>query len=189
MTENTESFEDMVSGEVSRSRKRLMGLGILSIVLGLIGTYMSVAMTMASILILGIFVICVGLLLLIEAFFAPEWKEKLGNLILSILYVISGIVIVSYPGASAVWFTLFLIVFLSVIGIMRILTGFRVKDELTGWGWIVFGGILNIILGIMIYSEWPVSGLWVIGLFISIELIVQGFNAIFLSRKVKIELP
>lgn len=185
MAENTENFEEMVAGEVTRNRKRLMGFGILSLILGIIGTYMSVAVTMASILILGIFVISVGALLLLEAFSAPEWKGKLGHLILSLLYVIAGIAMVAYPGASAVWFTLFLAVFFMMIGIMRIVTGFRIKDELAEWGWMVFGGLLNIILGIMIYSQWPVSGLWVIGLFISIELIIQGVNAIVLSRVVK----
>ncbi len=185
MAENIENFEEMIVGEVTRNRKRLMWFGILSLILGIIGTYMSVAVTMASILILGIFVISVGALLLIEAFSAPEWKGKLGHLILSLLYVIAGITIVAYPGASAVWFTLFLAVFFIMIGMMRIVTGFRIKDELAEWGWMVFGGLLNIILGIMIYSAWPVSGLWVIGLFISIELIIQGVNAIVLSRVVK----
>lgn len=185
MSGNTESLETMIEGEVTRNRKRLMGFGILSLLLGIVGTFMSVTMTMASILILGIFVIVIGVLLLIESFSAPEWKGKLGNLALSILYVIAGLVIVAYPGTSAVWFTLFLAAFLIAIGIMRIVTGFQVKDELAGWGWMVFGGMLNIILGIMIYADWPVSGLWVIGLFISIELIIQGINTIVLSREVK----
>lgn len=185
MSDNTENLETMTEGEVTRNRKRLMGFGILSILLGIAGTFMSVTMTMTSILILGIFVIIMGVLLLIESFSAPEWKGKLGNLALSILYVLAGLVIVAYPEASAVWFTLFLAAFLVAIGMMRIVTGFQVKDELAGWGWMVFGGILNIILGIMIYADWPASGLWVIGLFISIELIIQGVNSVILSREVK----
>jgi uncharacterized membrane protein HdeD (DUF308 family) len=68
---------------------------------------------------------------------------------------------------------------------MRIIAGFQVKGELDGWGWMVFAGILNIILGLLIYAQWPASGLWVIGLFISIELIIQGINAIVLSREIK----
>jgi uncharacterized membrane protein HdeD (DUF308 family) len=49
----------------------------------------------------------------------------------------------------------------------------------------VFSGVLNIILGMLIYVQWPYSGLWIIGLFISVELMIQGFNAIVLSRSVK----
>lgn len=185
MAEKIENLTQTISGVVTQNRKRLMALGILSIIFGIIGTYMSVAMTMASILILGVFVIIAGIVFIVEAFSAPAWKGKLFNLLLSILYVIAGIIIVMYPGASAIWFTLFLAAFFIVIGIVRIITGFQVKNELNGWGWMVFSGLVNVILGILIYAQWPISGLWVIGLFISIELIVQGINAIVLSMEVK----
>ncbi|MBE8233040.1 MAG: hypothetical protein HAW67_04835 [Endozoicomonadaceae bacterium] len=59
---------------------------------------------------------------------------------------------------------------------------FQIKDRSSGWGWVAFGGVINIILGVMVYQQWPASGLWVIGMFISIELIIQGINAITLSR-------
>lgn len=185
MIEKTENFEELVGGQVTHNRKRLLGFGILSLILGVIGTGMSVSMTLTSILIIGIFVIVTGIIFFIEAFSAPDWSGKLYYLLLSILYVITGIIMVVYPAASAVWFTLFLVIFFSVAGIMRIIAGFLSRDELSGWGWMVFGGLLNIILAVMIYAQWPESGLWVIGLFVSIELIVQGINAIVLSRVIK----
>ena len=54
-----------------------------------------------------------------------------------------------------------------------------------GWLWVAFGGILNIVLGVLVYIQWPNSGLWVIGMFISVELIIHGINAITLSSIVK----
>lgn len=89
------------------------------------------------------------------------------------------------PAESAVWFTLFIAAFLIVVGVMRIVIGFQMKDEISGWGWMVFGGLLSIVLGVLIYMEWPFSGLWVIGLFISVELIIQGINGIALSCAIK----
>ena len=185
MIENNRNLEEEIAGLVTRNRKRLLGFGILAVILGIVGTYMSVAMTMVSILILCVFVIVVGVLYIIESFSAPEWKGKLLTLLIAITYVVAGSVMIIYPGASAVWFTLFIISFFIVIGVMRILAGFQAKDELSGWGWMVFSGVLNLALGIMIAAEWPESGLWVIGLFISIDMIIHGFNAIVLSRVVK----
>jgi len=185
MGTNTVNRADAISGAVTQNRKRLMGFGILTLIFGMIGLYMSVAMTTASILILGVFIVLAGFAFLVEAFSAPDWKGKLMYILLAVLYVIGGAVIVMNPAASAVWFTLFLAIFFIIIGIFRIIAGFMAKNELGSWGWIVFVGILDIVLGVMIYSHWPVSGLWVIGMFISIELIVRGIDAIILSRAVK----
>lgn len=162
-----------------------MGFGILSLVLGVMGTFMSVAVTMASIMVFGILLIIAGVIFLVDSFSAPEWKGRLLGLLISLLYVAGGIIMVLYPTGSAVWFTLFIAAFLIVIGATRIFMGFKIKDIVKAWGWMVFGGILSIVLGIMIYAQWPFSGLWVIGLFISIEMIIQGFNAIILSRVIK----
>ena len=185
MATHTKNLANEISGAVTKNRKRLMGFGIVTLIFGIIGVYMSVAMTMASILVLGIFIFLVGLVFIVEAFSAPDWKGKLAYILLSLLYIIGGAVIVMNPAASAVWFTLFLAIFFIIIGIFRIIAGFQAKGEVSSWGWIVFVGILDIVLGIMIYSHWPVSGLWVIGLFISIELIVRGIDAIILSRQAK----
>jgi len=185
MSNETEYLKEVMAGAATQNRKRLMGFGILALVFGIIGTFMSVAVTMASVMFFGILLVIAGVIFLVEAFSAPEWKGRLWGLLISLLYVAGGIVIVLYPAGSAVWFTLFIAAFLIMIGIIRIFMAFKIKDVISVWGWVVFGGVLNIILGVMIYADWPLSGLWVIGLFISIELIIQGFNAIILSRAIK----
>ena len=162
-----------------------MGYGILSVIFGFIGLYMSTAMTMTTILILGIFILILGIVFMIEAFSAPDWQGKLLNLGLSILYAGAGVVTISNPEASAVWFTLFLAVFLAMIGVLRIIMALKIRKRTGAWTWVAFGGVLNIILGLLVYMGWPQSGLWVIGMFISIEFIIQGINAIILSRIVK----
>ena len=63
---------DMISGVVTRNRKRLMAYGILSVLLGIIGIYMSVEMTLASMLVFGVFLVVAGIIFLIESFSAPE---------------------------------------------------------------------------------------------------------------------
>ena len=184
MQETTNIVQE-ISGAVTKNRKRLLGFGILSLILGIIGTFMSVTMTMTSMIFFGILIIIGGFAFLVEAFSAPQWKGKLLNLLIALLYIIAGGMMIANPAGSAVWFTLFIAAFLIVVGMMRIVMGFQIKDEISEWGWMVFGGLLSIILGILIYAQWPLSGLWVIGLFISIELIMQGVNAIVLSRAIK----
>ena len=50
-----------------------------------------------------------------------------------------------------------------------------------GWGWPLVGGIISIILGLLIIAQWPISGFWVIGLFVAIEMIVSGWSYIFVA--------
>ena len=185
MNNVTIDLDTVASGMVTKNRKRLMGYGILSVIFGFIGIYLSTAMTITSILIIGILMLIVGIVFIVESFSSPKWKGKLLNLLLSIFYVGAGIVTISNPLATAVWFTLFLAIFLGMIGVMRIIMAFQVRNRTSGWTWVAFGGILNIILAVLVYMQWPESGLWVIGLFISIELIIHGINAITLSSIVK----
>lgn len=178
-------IDTLALGMVTKNRKRLMGYGILSLIFGFIGLYMSTMMTITTILILGIFILIVGIVFIVESFSSPDWQGKLLNLGLSILYIGAGVVTIVNPLAAAVWFTLFLAVFLAMIGILRIIMAFQIKNKTHGWAWVAFGGLLNLLLGVLVYIGWPESGLWVIGMFISIELIIHGINAIVLSRIVK----
>jgi len=182
MKTEAEEVLEIVSEAITKNRKRLMWFGIISLILGVIGTFMSTIITMTSVIMLGIFVIIIGIIFFIEVFSAPKWKGKLFSFVIATLYIISGAIMIGNPMGSAVSFTLFIAIILIVLGIARIIIAFQVKNQTDGWIWIIFSGILNILLGVMIYAQWPESGLWVIGLFVSIDLIIQGINAIILSR-------
>lgn len=163
---------------VEKSWKWLLFIGIITTILGFVGLAMDVMMTIVSILYFGFMVIFGGMLHLFNTPSLDGWKNKLLAGLIGILYIVAGIVIISYPAASASWFTLFIAAFLVISGIFRIIAGFGSRDELKGWGWLVFSGVLALALGVMIYAQWPYSGLWVIGLFVSIELLMQGFAMI-----------
>lgn len=182
---NTNPQVEQIAGEVRANWGWLMFMGIALLVLGIIGLYMVGTLTIASVLWFGIFVIAGGILLLIDAFKAEGWKAKLWEILIALAYIFAGIIMVANPGKSAVWFTLFIGAFLLVSGIFRIIIGFQVRDEVKGWGWTVFGGVLSIILSFMIFAQWPYSGLWVIGLFIAIEMIMQGTSMISIALAAK----
>ena len=57
-------------------------------------------------------------------------------------------------------------------GIFKIVAALSYR--FAAWGWSLAGGIIDVILGLMIWQEWPASGLWVIGLFVGINLLFRG---------------
>ena len=184
MKNHIEKLIQKISSEITKNRKRLMFFGIISVIFGLIGVFMSSTMTIISVFTFGVFVTIAGILFMIETFLEPQWKGKFPHMLLSIVYVIGGIIMMIYPQESAIWFTFFIAGFLIAIGMIRIIAGFKYKETIDKWIWVVFSGTLNILLGVLIYMQWPESGKWVIGLFISIDLMIQGVIFIVLSRTI-----
>ena len=67
------------------------------------------------------------------------------------------------------------------VGVSGITMAFQLCGASAGWYWPLLSGIVSILLGGMIVVQWPASGLWVIGLFVAIELIVNGWSYVFLA--------
>jgi uncharacterized membrane protein HdeD (DUF308 family) len=162
-------------GDLHKNWGWLMAGGILLIILGVVGMSMSFTMTLATMLYFGILAIAAAVVMLIDTFKAEGWKSKVWNLLISVLYGIAGVVMIFNPAGSAIWFTLFMVGFLFTVGVMRIIAGFQMRG-ISGWWWTVLAGISAIILSLMIFVKWPVSGLWAIGLFVSVDLLMQGIS-------------
>ncbi|MGB5496711.1 MAG: HdeD family acid-resistance protein [Sedimenticolaceae bacterium] len=185
MADTLEKDMQQVADEVRANWGWLMAMGLALTALGAVGLYMAGALTVASLWWFGVLTIAGGVATLVDAFRAEGWKAKLWEMLIAVIYVAAGIVMLLNPGASAVWFTLFIAAFLFASGILRIITGFQIREQVKGWGWTVFGGVASTVLAIMIWAQWPVSGLWVIGMFIAIEMIMQGTSMISIALAAK----
>ena len=67
----------------------------------------------------------------------------------------------------------------------RTASGMAFKSWPAGWLWTLLGGVLSVVLGVMIINEWPQSGLWVIGLFVAIEILFAGWSQIMIALAAK----
>jgi uncharacterized membrane protein HdeD (DUF308 family) len=169
-----------ILGSVHIKWRWLLGLGILFVLLGTIGLAASFALTMASVVFFGILLLIGGGYQFADAFRYAGWNSRFNHILIAILYVIGGIIIVNDPmGASSI-FTLLIAGALVAIGIVRIYMALQMKP-ITGWGWLLFGGIATLILGILIVAQWPLSGLWVIGMFIAIDMLFAGWGMVMLA--------
>ena len=184
MNSNNTSLAERALGDISRNWGWIMVGGVLLVILGIIGLSMEFTMTIISVLFFGIMVVIGGAIILLNTFQAQGWKSKLWHMLIGLLYIAAGIVMINDPAGSAVWFTLFIAAYLLVVGFLRILTSFQMRG-VSGWGWTLAAGIAAVILGVMIFAKWPVSGLWAIGLFVSIDLLMQGISMITIALAAK----
>lgn len=158
----------------------LLGLGILFIILGTIGLVMSVGLTLVSVLFLGILLLIGGISQIIDVFQSKQWKSVVWHALIAVLYIIGGGIIIYDPFLASTVITALLAAILIVIGCARVMMAINLHGT-GGWGWLLFAGILTIILGVLILVQWPWSGLWFIGLLIAIDLIVIGWTYTFLA--------
>lgn len=169
--------------ELKRSWGWFLALGIALLLLGTIALGASVAMTIVSVLLFGWLLIVGGVLEAVHAFWRRRWSGFFIDLLTGVLYVVVGFMLVANPAASAVALTLLIALFLMFGGIFRIVTALSVHFH--NWGWLLLHGVINLLLGILIWEQWPVSGLWVIGLFIGIDMIFNGWSLVMLALAAK----
>jgi uncharacterized membrane protein HdeD (DUF308 family) len=165
---------------LSRNWGWLMAFGILMIILGVLAIGAPMVATIAFQVALGWLLVIGGIAEAIHAFMAQNWRGFLFELLSAILYVVVGVLLLVNPLLGAAALTLLLAVFLVVEGVFKIVMAMRVRDH-RGWAWLLASGILSLILGVMIWAQWPASGLWVIGLLVGIQLLFTGWSLVMLA--------
>ena len=158
-------------------------MGIFLIVLGTIALFSPFISTLSSVILFGILLTASGISHLVHAFWSPEWKGFFGQIILGILAAVIGWLLVMNPMLGAKSLTLLLAAFFIASGLFRIVSSLIYQGEY--WGWLLANGILSVILGVLVYAQWPAASLWIIGTFIGIDLIFTGWSNVMLALFVR----
>jgi uncharacterized membrane protein HdeD (DUF308 family) len=167
------------SDELRRYWGWYLALGIVLIVLGTIAIGSTFVMTIASVFFFGWLLIIAGVMAVIHAFWHKRWAGFFLDLLTGILYVVVGWMMVTNTKESALLLTLIIAMFLVFEGVFRIVAALTARYP--HWGWVLFNGVISLVLGVMIWWQWPYSGLWVIGLFVGIEMLLNGWSLVMLS--------
>jgi uncharacterized membrane protein HdeD (DUF308 family) len=165
--------------EYRRNWGWLLALGSISILLGLIALVDSIAATVVSMIFFGWVLLVAGIVEGVHTF--RHWRS--GHVFLhslhAVLSFVVGLMLLDHPLAGALALTLLLAAFFTVAGIFSIIVALSLRPP--KWGWAMTSGVITLILGILVWAQWPVSGLWVIGLFIGIHLIFAGWTQVMLA--------
>jgi len=151
----------------------IVALGVVYLLAGLVALGSVVMATVASVLVVGVMMIIAGVAEVISAFQIKSWGKFLLWVLLGVLYIVGGFVAFENPLLAAALLTLILGASLVASGIMRIILAFSMKRE-TPWIWVALSGVITVLLGLLILARWPVSSLYILGLFLGIDLIMAG---------------
>jgi uncharacterized membrane protein HdeD (DUF308 family) len=154
-------------------------LGIIMLVLGTVAFIIAPAATIGTVMILGWLIVVSGVIEAVHAFRMRKWGGIFLHLVGGILGVLIGLLIATHPVAGALVWTLLFASFFTVIGIFRLLAAIRLKFP--NWGWVAFDGTVTLLLGILLWAEWPWSGFWFLGVAVGISLVLRGWAYIMFA--------
>jgi len=163
--------------EAKQNAGVLITLGALELIVGIVAIGSPLVTGVAIAFMIGSIFALAGIVRMASAFKAGSFGVGLFAFLGGLLALAAGLVMLFRPGAGMAFITWMLAIYFVVDGIARIVVGFKMKGA-PGSGWETFGGLVSVVLGVLIYVKWPLSGAWAIGTLVGIHLIVSGWTVI-----------
>jgi uncharacterized membrane protein HdeD (DUF308 family) len=166
--------------EVREHRLGFLVLGIVLILLGVAAIIFPFVATLATELMIGWILAFAGIAQSVHAF---RLRHRIGfwpSLLSGLLTLAVGLVLLVFPMTGILSITLLVAVLFLVNGIFRITQGLQLRPW-GYWGWLLAGGILSMLLGIMVIAQWPAAAVWLLGLLVGIDLMFSGWTLLWLT--------
>jgi uncharacterized membrane protein HdeD (DUF308 family) len=177
MTSSSDTLQNLrSSSDMAPLRAKwgwIVALGVVYVVAGFVALGSVVMATVASVLVVGVMMIVAGVAELISAFQIKTWGKFLIWALLGLLYIVAGFVTFENPLFAAVLLTLMLGASLVASGVVRVFLAFNMKRE-SPWVWVALSGVITLLLGLLILARWPINSIYILGLFLGIDLIMAG---------------
>jgi len=149
--------------------KKMTTLGIIAIVLGLLCMMAPVITGLSIALLLGILVLAAGVARVIWAFQSGSVGQGIWKFVLGGLTLICGLMLVLNPVFAAGVFTIVLALYFIIDGVSEIAAGTSTRQ-----GWLTFAGVVSILLGVLLWAQFPLSGPWAMGILLGLKLLFIG---------------
>lgn len=159
---------------IRRSRNLLIAIGIVMIVAGTAAIAFPGFSTLGVTLCVGVMLIVAGIAQGIGAFSYPKWTGIVLGLIFAILGLFAGGYLLARPLEGVFALTIIVAAVFLVEGIFKAILSFQMRP-LSGWGWVLFDGIVSAVLGVLLWWQLPSSALWALGVLAGVRIIVSGW--------------
>jgi uncharacterized membrane protein HdeD (DUF308 family) len=175
---------DALLNAAKKGGRRGSLFGVLTVVVGFLCLGAPLVAGASVALFVGFLVLFGGVTRLVGAFQAESFGKGTLKFLLGGLTLVAGLLMVTSPLLGLASLTLMLAAYFVVEGIFEIAAALQLRPE-QGWGWVLFGGVVSLLLGLMIWRQFPLSGAWAIGALLGIHLITAGFAMIMVGTTVR----
>ncbi|MGD0897688.1 MAG: HdeD family acid-resistance protein [Thermoguttaceae bacterium] len=160
-----------------------MLLGYLLVLCGAVALVYPAIASVAAVSVLAAILMIAGLATIIGSFWAGKWSGFLVHLLVGILYLAAGVVITERPFVNLLIITFFAAVLFMVVGSFRVVAALVIRFP--QWGWAVLNGAVTFLVGLIIYRHLPLDALWVVGILVGVEMLLNGWTWIMLAAAIK----
>ena len=169
---------------VKKSVQWSIALSVLMILAGLVAIASPVAAGIAVNILVAWLLVISGAAHLIFAWHTRTTRGFLWELLVGLLYLFTGIYLLMHPVAGLATLTIALAIYLVMEAILEFAMGFMLRP-LPGTGWLLFDGLITLILAAMIARSWPSSSEWAIGTLVGISMLFSGTSRLAISLAAK----
>jgi uncharacterized membrane protein HdeD (DUF308 family) len=171
---------DPVVSSVRKASGWSMVWGLLMIICGILAIALPLVSAIGVVILLAWLILFAGVSHLFFAFHSHNIGGFLWKLVLALIYGFTGVYMLMNPLVGVASLTLLLSIFLLVEGVLEIIFYFNIRSVASA-GWVLFDGIITLVLGFLVWTQWPSSSGWLIGTLIGISLIFSGISRFMLS--------
>lgn len=172
-----------IDDKIRRSLSWLTALGVLMMLLGIAAIAEPFIATIIIARILSWIFVLVGVVRLVHAIQSRQQRGFWLMFLAALLYIVVGVLLVGNVLGAKLTLALAFGSAILVQGILEVIAAFQLRPE-DGWGWILFSGIVAIILGILILYRWPLNAGWLLGFFSGISFLFTGIWMIMLPQSI-----
>ena len=171
-----------VKNTIESSASSVKWMGILTIILGILAMMMPYVTGQSVLMLIGIVVMAAGILRLIWAFKAGSLGKGILVFLIGVLTLLAGFWIITEPFIAAGALTIVLSVYFFADGLAEVIAAFSVEE---GKGWLLFDGAVTVVLGMLLFMGFPISGPLAVGVLLGIKLLMAGITMLTLGSAVK----
>jgi len=158
--------------------------GALLIVLGFMAVGAPFLAAVAVSAVISWLIIVAGIVHIALAFHTHGAGSVIWRVLVGIAYLAFGGYMIAHPVLSVASLTLVLAGLFVIEGVLNVILYARMRP-LHGSTWVLIDGIITLILGLMIYLQWPSSSIWAIGTLVGISLMISGLTRIGMALAVR----
>jgi uncharacterized membrane protein HdeD (DUF308 family) len=157
--------------------------GVLLIVFGMVAVGLPLLAAVAVNALVAWLIVLAGVVHLMLAFRAHGAGSKVWKLLVGVAYVCFGVYLIARPLLGVATLTLLLASLFLIEGILDIVLYVKMRP-IRGSIWVLIDGIVTLLLGLMIYMQWPSSSAWAIGTLVGVSMIISGVARVMMSLAV-----
>jgi uncharacterized membrane protein HdeD (DUF308 family) len=158
--------------------------GVLLILFGVLAISAPLLAAVAVSALIAWLIVLAGVVHLLVAFHAHGAGSMIWKLLVGLAYIFIGGYLLMHPLLGVASLTLLLASLFLIEGVLDVVLYFKLRPA-RGSAWVLFDGLVTLVLALFIGMHWPSTSAWAIGTLVGVSMIMSGVTRLMMSLAVR----